>query len=574
MKKNLLIVASLLMTLTNLYSCNDMKCEIPEQTERKYADSNVYDELVGNLALAVNKAVVNSPDFRKLVKEQVMLQFDGDYDMLLQTAAPMTITPVQGAVTRSSGEFTVADMLEYYYPVGTTRISDKSILDELAELYPNLQISVPVHADEWNPEEYTPVVCFIPSDYVDLETPTVQGFDAEGNSVTIDAINEPDEPVIVIGLSERSGGVIGDGEWGGTVPPLQQLCAPVVTGSYTNNTVVLSWTCISVNISPQGYKIYRSDLNGNGEYTLVATVGASVKSYKDTEILANRSYSYKVASYNGFQNKMSEPIVIETNYDKPEAVSYLSVDAIGKRRLKVEWTNPSTEFYSTRIERLCGIDNEPYKLVAVIEPHENVYFDTDVEPGVKYTYRVRKVDNQGRLSDAYTAYAYATFRNPDAASKIYLKQIKCNLNLVEGWLLGKPEFEFKVAGMDNRNDKTPKDLQSSAFVKFDSRSGVSQIFNGVLMYNWSYFNHLQYYPILTFAAEELDNGSSVTINVKASVAVKASEGIELGASVEVPLKFSTQGEYCGESKILYFEDPETWLDYPRNELRILISEQP
>lgn len=84
----------------------------------------------------------------------------------------------------------------------------------------------------------------------------------------------------------------------------------------------------------------------------------------------------------------------------------------------------------------------------------------------------------------------------------------------------------------------------------------------------------RHYPILTFAAEELDNGSSVIINVKASVAVKASEGIELGASVEVPLKFSTKGEYCGESKILYFEDPETWLDYPRNELRILISEQP
>lgn len=78
-------------------------------------------------------------------------------------------------------------MLEQYYPEQATRSSDKSIIEELTEQYPNLQISIPVHAEEWNPEEFTPKVCFIPSDYVDLKTETVPGYDADGNPIIIDA---------------------------------------------------------------------------------------------------------------------------------------------------------------------------------------------------------------------------------------------------------------------------------------------------------------------------------------------------------------------------------------------------
>lgn len=537
--------------------------------------NNHYDELMDNLAQAVNKAAINSPEFRQIVHQQVNLQFDGDYDLLLQTAAPIQITPTADCVTRSDGSFSIGDMLEQYYPEQTTRNSDKSIIEELTEQYPNLQISIPVHAEDWNPEEFTPKVCFIPSDYVDLKTETVPGYDAEGNPIVIDAINEPDEPVIVIGLSERAGSNIDTGGWGGgggIIPPI--LSAPIVSGTYTNNTVVLTWTQpLSDGGQVSQFKVYRSDLTSNGEYEVIATLDVSARTYTDRNITTNRSYAYKVAAMFGpFNPRDSEPIVIETNYSKPDPVTNLTVEAIGMQRLKVEWKNPDNEFYTTRIERLNGNDNKPYEVVATIDPQENIYLDTDVEPGVKYTYRVRKVDSQGRLSDALTNYSYATFRNPDAVSKIYLKQITCDLDAVEGWLLGKPEFQIKVAGLDDKFQANY--LNSSSYVKFDSRSSASQIFENVLLYNWSYFNHLDYYPALTFAIEELDNGSANTVKIRVALAVKAANALNIELSAEVPITFATQGEYCGTCWIMYFEDPEAWLDYPSHGVRMLISEEP
>lgn len=548
----------------------------PSDTTPLTAD-NSYDELMSNLAQAVNKAAINSPEFRQIVHQQVNLQFDGDYDLLLQTAAPIQITPTVDCVTRSDGSFSIGDMLEQYYPEQTTRSSDKSIIEELTELYPNLQIAVPVHAEEWNPEEFTPKVCFIPSDYVDLKTETIPGYDAEGNPIVIDAINEPDEPVIVIGLSERAGSNVGTGGWGdggsGWNPPVQ-LPAPEVSGTYTNNTVVLTWTqSLALGGSIYEYKIYRADLTGNSEYEVIATVDASVRTYTDRNVTPNRSYAYKVTGMYGlFMPKDSAPIVIETNYTKPKPVSNLVVDAIGMQRLKIEWENPDNEFYTTRIERLSGNDNKPYEVVATIDPQENIYLDTDVDPGVRYTYRVRKVDNQGRLSDALQGYSYATFRNPDAPSKVYLKQITCNLNLVEGWPLGKPEFEIKVAGMDEKFQTS--ELSHGTYVQFASRSGTSQIFNNVLLHNWSYFNHLTYYPALTFAMQEVDYDSAVQMHIKVAVATKVATAVDIQANLEIPVRFSNEGEYCGACWILYFEDPETWMDYPRNEARMLISEEP
>ena len=537
--------------------------------------NNHYDELMSNLAQAVNKAAINSPEFRQIVHQQVNQQFDGDYDLLLQTAAPIQITPTEDCiVTRSNGSFSIGDMLEQYYPEQATRSSDKSIIEELTEQYPNLQISIPVHAEEWNPEEFTPKVCFIPSDYVDLKTETVPGYDADGNPIIIDAINEPDEPVIVIGLNERANSNIGIGGWGGgggITPPTQS--APIVSGSYVNNTVVLNWTQpLSVGSTVSQFKVYRSDLTSNGEYEVIATLDVSARTYTDRNVTANRSYAYKVAAaFGSFTLTYSTPILIETNYSQPDPVTNLTVDAIGMQRLKVEWENPDDEFYTTRIERLNGNDNQPYQVIATIDPQENIYLDTNIEPGVKYTYRVRKIDSQGRLSDAVTNYSYATFRNPDSISKIYLKQITCDLNAVEGWLLGKPEFQIKVAGQNNNFEAA---YLSSGYVKFDSRSSASQIFENVLLYNWSYFNHLDYYPALTFAIEELDNGPANTVNIRVAFAIKAAEAINIELSAEIPITFATEGEYCGTCWIMYFEDPEAWLDYPSNGVRMLISEEP
>lgn len=540
-------------------------------------DSN-YDELARNLALAVSRSAQASAEFRKIVQECVLAQFDGDYDLLLSQAAALPMNPVEGVATRSSEGFTMGDLLEHYFPEEEryTRSGGSSIIEQLQESYPDLQVSVPIHAEEWDPDTYTPVVCFIPSDYEDLKTPSVQGFDAQGNSVTVDALNEPDEPVIVVGRNERSEeinpGICGIPVGGGGFQPVR-LAAPVVTGVYQNNSVKLTWTFDKTQgFDSDGFNIYRSGPDNTADFTKIANVANNGNfSYTDYNTLPNKQYVYKVESYTFFKTSSSEPFFITTNYDKPNPVSNLGVKAIGKERIQVSWTNPTGTYCNTRIERIRGDNTTTYQTVATLDMYEDIYLDTDVDPGVKYTYRVRKEDGQGRLSDSAQDYAYATYRNPDAASRIYLKQISCDLQAVEGWLRGKPEFKLRIAGMDA--SLTPKQLSGGCDARFASRTG-NQTFTNVPIYNWSYFNNSYYYPALTFSLEEFDTEKAIDIPVTVAVAVKASEKVEINFSTTINIHFENRGEYCGESSIVYFENPEQWLYFPNNGAAILISEKP
>ncbi|HIW98281.1 MAG TPA: hypothetical protein H9866_07330 [Candidatus Tidjanibacter gallistercoris] len=537
------------------------------------------DLLVGDFAEALSGAIRENAAFRTLIKENVMLQFDGDYDLLLSQAADLVVEDaVTANGTRSGGSpVTVKNLIESYYPA--TR-SAASPLDELQNMYPLLQISVPVHAEEWDPETYVPTVCFIPSDYQDLVTESVTGIDADGNIIAVDAINEPDVPVIVVGMNERTasgGGPLGPIGGGTGLKPIQYLAPSVVSGNYQAGAVRLSWENHSMGISPAGYRIYRAGPNNSTDFTLLATTGSTTKSYVDWNTVANKEYVYKVTAYYGLNTADSELLFITTNYTKPKKVEDLNVVAVGKRRIEISWTNPVGEMYDTHIERTSGSTNDDYETIAVLGPNEDTYFDTEVNPGEKYTYIVRKVDHQQRVSDAVRQYTYATYRNPDGPSGVYLKQISCDLHAVEGWLAGKPEFYVQVVGVtmssDNKTIETP--LGTMCDVQFASRSGNSQTLNHALLYSWSYFNHQTLYPALTFSLVEYDIPSATfdtTISVKAGY--KHKDFIELSAAATLTLHFPHTDKHCGESSILYFENPEQWLDFPNYGAQILLSEQP
>lgn len=126
---------------------------------------------------------------------------------------------------------------------------------------------------------------------------------------------------------------------------------------------------------------------------------------------------------------------------------------------------------------------------------------------------------------------------------------------------------------DKRLIETP--LGAMCDVQFASRSGNSQILNHALLYSWSYFNDQSLYPALTFSLVEYDVPSATfdtSINVKAGYKYK--EVIELGVAAQITLHFPHTDKHCGESSMLYFENPEQWLDFPNYGARILLSEQP
>ena len=59
------------------------------------------------------------------------------------------------------------------------------------------------------------------------------------------------------------------------------------------NTITIKWSGVK---AASGYVVYRS--NGkNGKYTKVATVNGNVRRYKDTKIVKDKKYTYKIKAF-------------------------------------------------------------------------------------------------------------------------------------------------------------------------------------------------------------------------------------------------------------------------------------
>lgn len=206
---------------------------------------------------------------KTLIHEEVLKQLDGDYDVLMKDVTKKAVRCEDALLTKGSDNMiTVGDLINLYLPVETKSISSESVLDQLKRENPNLQIAVPIHAEEWDPTTYTPVVAFLPEDYND-DVEVIYGYNSKGEYVAIDAINEPDVPVIIISQNERQNNF---DEY--LIPnyPIRSLdSSPTVSmpsapsnlsvNLSPRSTIVLSWNCAD---SVSYYRVWRK---GPGEST-------------------------------------------------------------------------------------------------------------------------------------------------------------------------------------------------------------------------------------------------------------------------------------------------------------------
>ena len=79
---------------------------IPSQ-EENIASKTEYDQRVESLALALNKALSSNTQLRGLIKEEVNLKFDGDYDVLVNSIAskPLSINTKGESSTVTVGDY-------------------------------------------------------------------------------------------------------------------------------------------------------------------------------------------------------------------------------------------------------------------------------------------------------------------------------------------------------------------------------------------------------------------------------------------------------------------------------------
>lgn len=133
-------------------------------------------------SLAKSLATANRSDLRSTIHQAVAKRFDGDEEALWSSFAadPAFSAKVAGNKQNSN------------------------VIASAAAKMPRLQIAVPVHFDSWDPATYAPLVAYTPQGIDDTQLTTITAYDAAGTAVTLDARVAPKQPVIVLGLNERS----------------------------------------------------------------------------------------------------------------------------------------------------------------------------------------------------------------------------------------------------------------------------------------------------------------------------------------------------------------------------------
>ncbi|MCJ7447485.1 MAG: hypothetical protein MUO72_07330 [Bacteroidales bacterium] len=534
-------------------------------------EKNGYNLDMQDFSLAVTSAIKENKSFRNLVKEEALKMFDGDYDVLLSNIVNYRVDPAQSSVKSAGENFCVRDLLQSHFKSSlgpAEKKSSGSVIDDLISKYPYLQISVPVNAEKWVNETYVPVVTFIPLEFDEATTEEVVGYTSDGSTVVLDAVNPPEDPVIVISMNERI--EIIEEPKGPVLPP-----APYnLTGVLTESGIRLNWVMpdtANVN-NTTGYYVYRKS-SSDSYFALMSTViGVNNRSYDDNNVVSQKSYSYYVLAY--YESEISSPTNYLTISAPPLPKPVLSFDAIqhAKSIVELRWQNDNTQYImETRVyKNVVGV-NPDYVLYKTFTSGQYDYFDTDIAIGKKTIYKVVHVTPLGESNPKYD-FIQAPYRDISQDSPVYIKQIKFTDWKIESWIAGKPEFYITVTNVEPVN-KNPFKVQDQINCMFSKRSKVSQVFTGVKVLDWQ---PGFWYDMLTFTAEEYDRPSG-KLTVKIGVGFNAKDTLKLGflqgtAGVDYEIEFQNKGEKCGSSYFDYFDNPESWLIFPNYGVQILVSE--
>ena len=572
--KNIKPMRTLLSFFTLLFvllvGCSETPIDEYSLAEPTSNASSDYNETVRDLALALAKSLNESPELGQIIKEEVMLMYDDDYDVLLSTLADRKLTAPNSIQTRSKdGKCRVADIIEANLPINKTRaVSDTTTyLAVIRAQYPDMQVSVPVHADTWDPALYQPPVAFLEDTYDDDTTEFIRAVTLTGKELTLSTSIEPPKPVIVISPSERYNMTI-------TEPnPVAPNAPQNLVGCVTESGIQLLWDMpsgySSSNVS--GYYVYRKDSDESEFKHLASIHGYSNRVYNDNSVVANKTYYYYIiAQYQGLQSEMSN-IVSVTAPAINSPVATFSAKQITLNSVELQWTNINNQYNpEIRLYKRVGEDSE-YVLFKTFTNNETNYIDTDVAAGQCIVYKICNVSNQGE-SEAKYDIVHVTYRSPYLPSPVYIKQIRFDSWKLERWPAGKPEFYIKLVGVD-RETHTTYEIVKQMELKFDKRkTKISQVFTNKKIYDWL---PVEWFDAITFSVEEYDRiRLSVDFELNGEIAVKSSDKkaltYDFGAKIKVSL--TDGGQDCGESTLFYYQDPNQWLQFDNYGLEILISD--
>ena len=132
---------------------------------------------------------------RRYVKEQSLLNIDGENDMLYE------LMKLEQVGNQTFSSHLVANLPKQNIPVGARR-NATAFFNEQFEKIPLLSVGVAVHLDEWDAEKYVPLVAVELSDHSE-QAPYIRAYDSEGEVHLLPLEEAPDVPTVVVRMNER-----------------------------------------------------------------------------------------------------------------------------------------------------------------------------------------------------------------------------------------------------------------------------------------------------------------------------------------------------------------------------------
>ena len=562
MKKITFILVIVFLNILVMQSCK--KDILSDNSQINQNTKNKQDIDFKNLAKIVSIAINENPNFRKTIKDEALIKFDGDYDILLKSFKNKTFKNRKNSM--KIGEFlsNYAKNLNIGFK-NDNKSSAQDYIDYLTNLYPNLQISVPIHAKDWN-DSYIPKVAIIPSDFNEQTTTTVPGY-INQNEIEMNVVDEPNEPVVVIGMNERVG--IDESDLV-NVPPI--IYNWNIQGIQTQTGIKIQWSYSGYQNDIFGYRIFRKENTSNTFVRIANVLGINNMVYDDLDVEPNKYYSYYVVAFNDRGDSTPSSIVNVQAPNYPQSVSSFSTQLHTPSLLEVKWglpTNQAVDF--VRIEKMVINQTNNYNLVHDFNPNTLNYLDNNVIAGKKVIYR-SSIYNGGSHSNYEHDFVIVPYRDISIPTKTYVKEISFNhsdLNThIEHWLRGAPEFKLAVV-MGNPNSGIT--IQDMMLFEFDSRHS-SQTFTNRNIYDWQPDDWSE---VLTMKVVEWDGGSTSDLNLSAKFKQKNAlkTGFDIDGSVNVTVNdfLGSKDDDIGIGYLKYYDPQTHWVEFSNYGFKMKIS---
>lgn len=571
MKKHILNVA-ILATMVVVGCTNSLPEALPQvnNSERVITESP-YNEAFDGVAQTVSKAMVLSSDFRQVVKELSLQKFDGDYDIMLSTLGEQTVSDY--ASTKGlTGPITVAQMFDELFPANTKTLTPEEILATLAEMYPLMQISVPVHAEDWEPG-YIPTVVFLDDNYVDTVTEYVKGYNSAGEEVWVDAINEPEVPIIVISENERfySSNINNKSLVGS-----QNLTAPTnLTAAIEGLFINLTWELNSTGgwKSLVYYSIDGSSFISDGIIPLSTT-------YRFGPVAPGKTYSFYVKTMNnmGQSSPSSQIVTVTTATHNILPLSSFSAQIINDVQVYLTWdqnTTSSNDYIHIYRRKLAdsSITDLGTLIATISNPNIHHYYDSFSDGGERYLYTAINAKD-GCSSNYKQDVVWKTFRNISTPDTVCIKSMSYDVSKIsdiEGWLKGAPEFRVASHTIAGETAKVTT-RTSGKFFEFSSRSTSCQTFNSNnLLFKWlpeTTYDCLSIY-VAEYDQEDIDK--EISYSYSAAAGIKFNDNINLSLNGTVTVDKGNGDISLGAGETYYFMHPTTTIPLENAEFMVSIS---